>query len=311
MTLFEEKIIALRAEPLLADAIMIMQLNLGYKCNMACKHCHIEASPSRHELMGREIIDEALEAVRKYNIETLDLTGGAPELNPFFRSIVEEASALNRHIVVRSNLTIFFEKGFENLAEFYSEHSVEVIASFPHYTEAGVNRVRGSSAFQKSIEALRQLNSLGYGRGAKKQIHLVYNPMGAFLPSNQAELEAQYKKELYSNFGINFDRLYTFANMPIGRFKEFLMRSRNFEKYMETVKCAFNACTVDGLMCRYLISVGWDGNLYDCDFNQILGISVDNNCPQHIRDFDYATLAKRRIVTDNHCFVCTAGQGST
>ena len=311
MTDFDEKLQRVRPGPLLADGIRIMQLNLGYVCNMACKHCHIEAGPSRQEVMGREVIAIALEAVRKYDVETVDLTGGAPELNPFFRSVVEEAKNLNRHVLVRSNLTVFSEKGFEDLPEFYSEQCVEVIASLPHYTEESVDRVRGSKTFQKSIEAIRKLNRLGYGENDERRIHLVYNPGGAFLPSSQSGLEEQYKKELYTKFGIVFDRLYTFANMPIGRFKEYLVRSRNFEKYMETVRSAFNPCTLNGLMCRYLISVGWDGNLYDCDFNQILGLSVDKDCPRHIRDFDYAVLAKRRIVTDDHCFVCTAGQGST
>ena len=311
MTKFDERILDLGSGPLSADGIRILQLNLGYRCNMACKHCHIEGGPSRQELMGRGVIDAAMEVVRRSGIETVDLTGGAPELNPFFKSVVEEARALNRHVIARSNLTILFEKGFEDLAEFYAEHCVEVVASFPHYLEGNVDRVRGSFAFQRSIEALRKLNSLGYGQHSERRIHLVYNPIGAFLPSSQNELEGQYKKELYANFGIIFDRLYTFANMPIGRFREFLLRSRNFEKYMGTVEAAFNPQTLDALMCRYLISVRWDGNLYDCDFNQMRGLSVESACPQHIWDFDYDLLAKRRIVTDDHCFVCTAGQGST
>ena len=311
LTDFDEKILKVRPAPLMADGISIMQLNLGYMCNMTCKHCHIEAGPSRLEIMGREIIDKALEVVRKCDIETLDLTGGAPELNPFFRFIVEEAKALNRRVIVRSNLTVFFEDGFEDLPEFYSKQRVEVIASLPHYTEEGVNRVRGGGTFQKSIEALRKLNDFGYGQNDERRIHLVYNPAGAFLPFSQSELEEQYKRELQANFGIVFDRLYTFANMPIGRFREYLIRSGNFEKYMKAVKCAFNPCTLDGLMCRCLISVRWDGSLYDCDFNQMLGLTVDEGCPQHIKDFDYALLAGRKIVTDNHCFVCTAGQGST
>ncbi len=308
---FEKKILEVQSGPLRAGGIKILQLNLGYRCNMSCKHCHIEASPFRNEVMGKEVVDSALSVFKNHDIDILDLTGGAPELSPHFRFLIQEASALSRHIIVRSNLTVFFEEGLKDLPEFYSEHSVEVIASLPHYTEDGVNRVRGSTAFQKSIEALRKLNSLGYGKDDKRRIHLVYNPMGAFLPSSQKELEEQYKRELDSNFGIVFNRLYTFANMPIGRFKDFLLRSRNFDKYIETVKRTFNPGTLDSLMCRYLISVGWDGNLYDCDFNQILGLPVDKSCPIHIRDFNYSSLAGRRIVTDNHCFVCAAGQGST
>lgn len=311
MTGFEEKLLEVGAAPLSAGGIKIMQLNLGYRCNMACKHCHIEAGPSRREVMGRDTIDHALAAVQECGIETIDLTGGAPELNPLFRFIVEKASSLNRHVISRSNLTVFFEEGYADLPEFYAGHGVEVIASLPHYTEDGVGRVRGSDAFHKSIEALKKLNSLGYGKSEERKIHLVYNPMGAFLPSSQNELEEQYRRELYTRFGILFNRLYTFANMPIGRFKEFLTRSRNFEKYMETVKGAFNPATLDGLMCRYLISVRWDGKLYDCDFNQMISLPVDKGRPQHIKDFDYTALAGRKIVTDDHCFVCTAGQGST
>jgi radical SAM/Cys-rich protein len=311
MTDFERKILETRSGPLSADGIRIMQLNLGYICNMSCKHCHIEAGPSRREVMGRETIDHALKAVQKCGIETLDLTGGAPELNPFFRSVVKEAKALNLHVIARSNLTVFFEDGYADLPEFYAENRIEVIASLPHYTEDGVDRVRGSGTFLKSVEGVRKLNDLGYGSHTERKIHLVYNPLGAFLPSSQNELENQYRSELHTKFGISFDRLYTFANLPIGRFRDFLTRSGNLEKYMETVKGAFNPGTLDGLMCRYLISVRWDGKLYDCDFNQVLGLTVDKACPQHIEDFDYAALAGRKIVTDDHCFVCTAGQGSS
>jgi radical SAM/Cys-rich protein len=262
--------------------------------------------------MEKDIIDESLNIAREYNIGTIDLTGGAPELNPSFKYLVKEAKKLKRHIIVRSNLTVFLEEGMEDMPEFYSEHNVDIVASLPHYTEDGVDRVRGDMVFQKSIEALGRLNILGYGQYAdKKQLNLVYNPMGAFLPSSQRELEEQYKRELYSAFGIVFNRLFTFANMPIGRFKSFLVRSGNYDRYMESVKHAFNRDTLNGLMCRYLISVGWDGRLYDCDFNQILGLSVEKSCPTHIGDFHYSALAERKIVTGNHCFVCTAGQGST
>lgn len=312
MTKFEKKVIESKSEPLTAACIKILQLNLGYKCNMTCKHCHVDAGPHRTELMSREIIDAALGIAGDFNIKTLDLTGGAPELNPHLKYIVSEARKLNRHIIVRTNLSIFFEKGTEELPEFYSENEVEVVASLPHYTKDSVDRVRGAGAFQKSIKALQKLNSLGYGnQSGKKQLHLVYNPIGAFLPPSQKELEEQYKRELSSSSGVVFNSLYTFANMPIGRFREFLVRSHNLDKYVEKIESAFNPFTLDGLMCRYIISVGWDGTLYDCDFNQVLGLTVDIDCPEHISDFDYDLLAKRKIVTDNHCFACTAGQGST
>lgn len=261
--------------------------------------------------MDKEIIEKALHIAKEYSIGTIDLTGGAPELNPDFTYLIQKAKKFNIHITVRSNLTIFYEKGFEYLPEFYSEHDIEVIASLPHYTQESVDRVRGEQTFRKSIEALKKLNSLGYGNdNDKKQLHLVYNPMGAFLPSSQSELEEQYKRELQS-FGVVFNKLYTFANMPIGRFKDFLKRSNNYDTYMDKVRKAFNPDTLDGVMCRYLISVGWDGILYDCDFNQILGMPLGVDFPDHINNFDYDIISGRRIVTDNHCFACSAGQGST
>jgi radical SAM/Cys-rich protein len=311
MSDFEQKILCVRNEPLRSKEIKILQLNLGYRCNMACKHCHVNAGPDRTEIMEKEIIDRALHIVQEYSIGTIDLTGGAPELNPDFPYLIRKAKKSNIHAIVRSNLTIFYEQGFEYLPEFYSEYDVEVIASLPHYTRDSVDRVRGEQTFHKSIEALRRLNSLGYGNeDNKKQLHLVYNPMGAFLPSSQRELEEQYKKALQSH-GVVFNKLYTFANMPIGRFKDFLKRSNNYDTYMEKVRNAFNPDTINGLMCRYVISVGWDGKLYDCDFNQMLGMPLWKDYPDHINNFDYAIISGRRIVTDNHCFACTAGQGST
>jgi len=311
MTEFDEKYIQCRSGPLTALGIHILQLNLGYQCNMTCKHCHIEAGPHRTELMSMDVINKALSIAEDYDVGTLDLTGGAPELNPHIKYLIREAVKINRHIIVRTNL-IFSEKGMEDFPEFYSGHEVEIVASLPHYTKDTVDKIRGISAFEKSIKALKQLNSLGYGiHPDKKLLNLVYNPMGAFLPSSQKELEEQYKKELQSAFGIQFNRLYTFANMPIGRFKDFLIRSNNLNKYTDKIKSAFNPDTLEDIMCRRLISIGWDGTLYDCDFNQILGLTVDINCPDHIRDFNYGLLAERRIMTDNHCFACTAGQGST
>ncbi len=311
MSEIEEKIREIQSEPLRASGIRTLQMNLGYQCNMACKHCHIDAGPGRTELMGKEIVEAALRIAEDCGIETLDLTGGAPELNPHFRFLIRQAKKSGRKVIVRSNLTIFFEEGMEDLPDFYAEHDTEITASLPHYTEAGTDRVRGTGTFSRSIEALRKLNSLGYGFTGGKKLNLVYNPLGAFLPACQSELEEHYKKALRSLFGITFNRLYTFANMPVGRFGDFLERSNSLKRYMEKAKSLFNPETLNYLMCRYLISIGWDGKIYDCDFNQMLGLTVNGGCSPHIRDFDYAKLAGRKIVTGSHCFVCTAGQGST
>ncbi len=311
MTEIEENLRAVHSGPLRAVSIETLQLNLGYKCNMTCKHCHLDAGPSRTELMDRTTIDEALMVLHDNAIDTLDLTGGAPELNPHLRDIITEAGRMDRRIMVRSNLTIFYEPGMENLPDFYSDNNVEVIASLPHYGETGTDRVRGKGTFSKIISALKRLNSFGYGTVPEKKLHLVYNPMGAFLPPCQTELEAYYKKELQTSFGIVFNSLYTFANMPLGRFREFLVRSNNIKPYMEKVKNAFNPDTLGNLMCCRLINVGWDGALYDCDFNQALGLAVDEDCPRRISDYDHAVLSRRKIVMGNHCFVCSAGHGST
>jgi len=218
---------------------------------------------------------------------------------------------MGRRVMARTNLTIFFEPGMGDLPEFYAQNGVELVASLPYYMESGVDRVRGDGAFAKSIEALRRLNSLGYGTEDGMSLNLVYNPPGAFLPPAQATLEADYKRELGEKFGVGFTGLFTFSNMPIGRFKDFLKRSDNLDSYMDKLECAFNPDTLDGLMCRHLMSVGWDGRLYDCDFNLVLGLSVDENCPGHIADFDPEKLLNRRIRVGDHCFGCTAGQGST
>jgi radical SAM/Cys-rich protein len=308
---FEERVPAIRGEHLTATRIDVLQANLGYRCNMSCKHCHVEAGPARKEMMGAETVEDVLSALGQSDIPTLDLTGGAPELNPNFRKMVLKARALGRRVMVRTNLTIFFEDGMGDLPEFYAESSVDLVASLPYYIESGVDRVRGSGTFKKSIDAIRKLNSLGYGIEGGRTLNLVYNPPGAYLPPGQETLEAEYKRELKKNFDISFTSLYTFANMPIGRFKDFLKLTANFDKYMEKLVGAFNPATLDGLMCRHLLSVGWDGILYDCDFNLVLGLPVDESCPRHIRDFDYSMLSGRKIIVGEHCYGCTAGQGST
>ncbi len=313
---FVDKVAALGRGTLRAGYIDVLQVNLGYKCNMLCKHCHVMAGPIRTEMMDRENIDAVIrvleENLEDNQINVLDLTGGAPELNPGFQYLVESAGALGKHVVVRSNLTIFFEKGMENLPDLYRDNRVEIIASLPYYMEENVNRVRGAGTFDKSIQALRMLNSLGYAHESTGlKLNLVYNPPGAFLPPQQDLLEAEYKRELQSKFGISFNSLYTFTNMPIGRFKDFLMRTGNAGQYLNKLASSFNPDTLEGVMCRFIVSVAWDGKLFDCDFNQVIGLSVADEYPQHIRDFNYLSLSQRQIAVGEHCYGCTAGQGST
>ena len=309
---FKEKILTVRSGPLHASGIDILQVNLGYQCNMTCKHCHVQAGPARKEMMDREKIEDVLRVLSENSIRVLDITGGAPELNSEFRYLIEQARHIGCHVIARSNLTIFYVTGMEDLFDFYSENNVEIIASLPYYSEAEVNKVRGNGTFRMSISALQKLNSLGYGMNTSgKKLNLVYNPQGAFLPPSQATLEDEYRRELKRRFDISFHSLYTFANMPIGRFREFLLRSGNFDKYINKLRDAFNPETLSGIMCRHLVNVGWDGTLYDCDFNQMIGLRLLDGSPGTIRDFDHRLLAERQIAVDDHCYGCTAGQGST
>jgi radical SAM/Cys-rich protein len=308
---FSEKIRALQEGPLAASGIDMLQVNMGYRCNLACKHCHVQGGIDRQESMSRETVEAVLNVLRDRRITTVDITGGAPELNPHFRYLVEEAENAGCHVVVRTNLSIFYDKGMEDLFDFYRGRCVEIVASLPSCHAGNVDRVRGNGVFEKSIAALRELNRLGYGADNGRKMNLVYNPAGAFLPPAQSSLEAEYKEELSAGFGITFHRLYTFANMPIGRFRQFLIRSGNLETYMEKLIQAFNPETLCGLMCRRLVNVAWDGRLYDCDFNQMIGLNVSEGYPAMIRDFHHDRLASRKIAVDDHCFGCTAGQGST
>ncbi len=308
---FEERIRSVRPGPLRSSGIEILQVNLGYRCNMSCTHCHVEAGPGRNEEMDRDTIETVLSVLGENTIGTLDITGGAPELNPHFRYLVEEAKAMGCAVIVRTNLTVFFERRMEGLPEFYSSHGVEVTASLPCHLETNVDRVRGEGTFEKCIKALQRLNALGYADGlSNNKLNLVYNPSGAFLAPPQKTLEDDYRRELKKRFGVLFDHLYTFANMPIGRFRDHLVRTGTLETYMGNLRGGFNPETLDGLMCRHLISVRWDGMLFDCDFNQVLGVPVAD-APRHIRGFDYSALKDRRTAVGDHCYGCTAGQGST
>jgi radical SAM/Cys-rich protein len=261
--------------------------------------------------MEKSTIDQILALLKKHDIRTLDITGGAPELNPHFTYFVMEAKKAGCHIIVRSNLTIFFEEGFEHLPEFYGEYDIEITASLPYFLKSSVDMVRGDGTFGKSIRAIQILNGLGYGNGKDRKLSLVYNPSGSFLAPEQKSLEEEYRRELEAQYGISFDRLFVFTNMPIGRFRNHLEKTGSLGKYLQTLEGSFNPSTLDDLMCRHLISIGWDGMLYDCDFNQALGLNVLDPCPRHIRDFDFERLTERVIRTGDHCYGCTAGQGST
>ncbi|HEX9112926.1 MAG TPA: arsenosugar biosynthesis radical SAM (seleno)protein ArsS [Nitrospirota bacterium] len=311
-TKFNDKLLTLQSGPLKALDMKVLQVNLGYRCNMACKHCHVSAGPARAEDMDATTAEKVLRVFLDNPFEIMDLTGGAPELNPSFPMLVTGARNAGRRIIARTNLTIFFEEGMGHLPRFYRDRDVELIASLPYYLEDGVDRVRGGGTFRKSIEALRTLNALGYGmESAGPSLSLVYNPQGMFLAPAQCSLEAEYKRELKDRFNVSFTRLYTFTNMPIGRFRDFLVRTGNLEKYLNKLSAAFNPGTLDGIMCRHLVNVGWDGSLFDCDFNQILGQKTVADVPHHIDRFDFAALAERAIAVDDHCYGCTAGQGSS
>jgi len=308
---FDEKLARYGLE-LRAARVDTLQVNVGKLCNQACKHCHVDAGPTRTEIMTRETAERVIDAVRKFRIPTVDITGGAPELNPSFRYLVRESRALGSHVMVRHNLTVTFETGQEGLPEFFRDMSVEVICSLPYFLEQQTDAQRGRGVFQKSIIALHRLNSVGYGVDASGLVlNLVYNPVGAFLPPPQTSIEADFKRELSSRYGITFNHLFTITNMPIKRFLDYLRRSGNEERYVRKLVEAFNPSTVDGLMCRNLVSVDWRGRLYDCDFNQMLDLGVARQLPQTIADFNPETFARRRIMTGPHCFGCTAGAGSS
>ena len=298
--------------PMTATGIEVFQINVGKLCNQSCKHCHVEAGPFRTEAISRETLESCLDILKEIDTPTVDLTGGAPELNPHFRWFVKEVKKLGRQIMVRSNLTIILEPGQEDLPEYYRDHGVEVVASLPYFLERNVDTQRGQGIFRKSILALERLNEIGYGQEDTGLIlDLVYNPGGAFLPPPQTAIEADFKREMERRYHISFNRLFTIANMPLGRFLHFLERTGNFESYMQRLIDAYNPEAAAGVMCRHTLSVGWDGTLYDCDFNQMLALNCDHGAPAHLNEFDLKKLKTRRIVTGLHCYGCTAGAGSS
>ncbi len=307
---FEQCLRAAELFPLQPTALEILQLNVGRMCNQTCKHCHVDAGPDRREVMSRATMELCLRALDRIGAVTVDITGGAPELNPDFEWLVQEVRARGRHVIDRCNLTILETPTHRHLPAFFRDHQVEVVASLPHYRESSTDAQRGEGVFARSIQALRALNEVGYGQVPELRLVLVTNPVGAFLPAAQASLEREWKRELERLHGVRFDALYCLTNMPISRYLDWLDHSKNLERYFEALLSAFNPQAAAGVMCRNTLSVGWDGALYDCDFNQMLELPV-HGAPAHIRDFDPIALAQRDVVTGRHCFGCTAGAGSS
>jgi radical SAM/Cys-rich protein len=298
--------------PLKACGLETLQINMGRVCNQSCTHCHVEAGPQRTEMISGAILEKCLKIVDEHGIETVDLTGGSPEMNPNFRWFVTECARRSVRLVVRTNLTIMLETGYEDVPELLRANRVELMASLPCYTQSNVDKQRGGRVFERSIKALGTLNALGYGKpGSGLILNLVYNPGGPSLPGDQQSLENDYRKQLGDQFGIVFNSLFTIANLPIGRFGKRLRAEGQFDEYMTLLTDAFNPRSVERVMCRKLLSVGWDGSLYDCDFNQVLLMRCDHGAPDHIENFDAETLRNRRIATGRHCFGCTAGSGSS
>lgn len=312
-TPFQQKLEEIGLFPLHPTSITIFQVNVGKMCNQVCAHCHVDAGPDRKEIMTRETMQQCLDVLdANPRLATVDLTGGAPEMNPDFRWFVEEISRRSRHIIVRCNLTIIrANKKYYDLPVFFREHGVEVVSSLPFYTKDRTDRQRGDGVFEDSIKALQMLNEAGYGvPGTGLQLNLVYNPAGAFLPTSQEALEKEYKMALEKDFGITFNSLYAITNLPISRYLDYLLQSGNYERYMSKLIAAFNPSAAAGVMCRNTISIGWDGYLYDCDFNQMLDLKVAAK-GKHISEFDLAVLESRPIIVAQHCYGCTAGAGSS
>ena len=298
--------------PLVSTSLDVLQVNVGRLCNQTCRHCHVDAGPERREIMPQTVMQACLDALRQHPFSTLDVTGGAPEMNPHFRWFVTQARPLVPRIIDRCNLTILTANGFDDLPEFLAEHRVEIVASLPCYLESNVDAQRGDGVFAKSLEALRRLNSLGYGQpDSDLVLNLVYNPLGPSLPPDQAKLAEAYHRELAARYGIVFDELFALANLPISRFLDDLLQSGRYEQYQQKLIEAFNPSAAAGVMCRNTLSVDWQGRLFDCDFNQMLDLELESAAPRTIFDFKPVSLANRHIVTGRHCFGCTAGAGSS
>ncbi|MGS2725294.1 arsenosugar biosynthesis radical SAM (seleno)protein ArsS [Psychroserpens sp. BH13MA-6] len=310
---FKDKISESNQFPLKAKTLEILQINVGYMCNQVCEHCHVDAGPDRKEIMTRETMQQCLDVIKQSGAHTLDLTGGAPEMNPNFRWFVEEAAKAGiQDFIVRSNLTIIrANKKYYDLPDFFKKHNVHVVSSMPHWTRGKTDKQRGDGVFDKSIKALQELNAVGYGMpDSHLKLDLVYNPSGAFLPGDQSSMEKDFKKALKEDFDIQFHNLFAITNLPISRFLDYLIASENYEDYMYQLVEAYNPAAVANVMCTNTLSVSWDGYLYDCDFNQMLELPV-NSKAKHISEFKQELLEGRNIVISQHCYGCTAGAGSS
>jgi radical SAM/Cys-rich protein len=299
--------------PLKPTPIEIFQVNVGKMCNQVCKHCHVDAGPDRKEIMTRETMQQCLDAVKLSGAHTVDLTGGAPEMNPDFRWFVEQLSLLGKKVIVRCNLTIIVANPkYNDLPEFFKAHNVEVVSSLPYFSAVRTDSQRGEGVFERSIRALSMLNAVGYGMpDTGLTLNLVYNPSGAFLPADQAGLEHEFKLKLRKGWGIEFNSLFAITNLPVSRFLDYLIESGNYESYMDKLIAAYNPVAASNVMCRNTVSVSWDGYLYDCDFNQMLELKVEAPGSQHVSEWNSEQLAARSIVVNQHCFGCTAGAGSS
>lgn len=310
-TPFADALRAARPEPLRALPPSTLQVNLGRRCNLACTHCHLACGPGRTEAMDGATAALVLRALERSPFAVLDLTGGAPELNPHFRALVAGGRRAGRRVLVRTNLSVLLEPGMEELPAFLADQGAELIASLPCYLEENVDAVRGGGSFAKSLAALRLLNGLGFGVSPARPLSLVYNPRGPSLAPGQAALEADYRRQLAARHGVVFTRLLAFANLPVGRFRDALERAGALEPYLDRLAAAFNPATLDGVMCRSLVSVRWDGTIHDCDFNLALGMPVTCRESRRIGELDHGALSRRAIAVGEHCFGCTAGQGSS
>jgi radical SAM/Cys-rich protein len=307
---FDERVTQATGARLHAERISTIQVNIGLTCNLSCVHCHVSSSPRRKEQMDWDTMEQVLRVARDVGASVIDITGGAPEMNPHFRRFVSAAREAGHEAMVRTNLTILLERGYEDLPEFFASKRVHLVASLPCYTRDNVDRQRGEGVYDGSIEAMRRLNAIGYGVRPELALDLMYNPGGASLPGDQATLEADYRRELGDRFGLSFTHLYTITNMAIGRFATELKRASKADAYRELLERSFNPATIEPLMCRHQIDVDWNGTIYDCDFNLALKLPAGNGRPRTIRDFD-AGLHRRKIATGDHCFGCTAGSGSS
>jgi radical SAM/Cys-rich protein len=308
---FEEALAASGLHPLRAASIGILQINVGKRCNQTCRHCHVDAGPDRREVMPRDVVEACLTFLENARIPVIDITGGAPELHPDFREVVVRARRSGAHVMHRCNLTAIRLPNYADIPALLAEHEVEIVASLPYYQARETDTQRGQGVFEESLASLRQLNALGYGRGGNLKLNLVMNPVGTFLPGSQTALQALWKREMQRRYDVAFDNLYTITNMPISRFLEVLEEKGRTIEYMTTLVNAFNAAAAQGVMCRNTLSVGWDGTLYDCDFNQMLDMPVNHGAPSHISRASVELLQHREIEVGPHCFGCTAGGGSS